>query len=194
MGRILTAAEAKREMETCVKCKERRGTCRECCSRYLCEMCHIGCRGKNETICTTKRGEDGSFMSLILKPETKEVKEEICNSWEELVELMGIMYSTATRVSPKTFQEELDRRAMHSPGMVEFLKNNVEGDLSHCYVYGSPLRPMSSVWARVHESAIYIPCDRQKIGYHSYVVVPRALDKEVIERYQLVFVSRPNEG
>ena len=84
----------------------------------------------------------------------------------------------------------LDRRAIHTPEMVEFLKNNVEGDLSRCYVYGSPYRPISSLWASI-DGAVYPYADWQSTGFHSYVAVPSQLDKEVIDRYQLIFVSHP---
>jgi hypothetical protein len=147
----------------------------------------------NKTIYTTKRGEYNTFTALILEPNTREVQE--LTYFESMDELKGRVqeeWGDIERLSPKAFQEELDKRAIHTPEMVTFLQNNPEGDLSRYYVYGSSYRPISSMWARI-DGAIYPYTSYIATGYHSYVVVPKPLDKEVIDRYQLVFVSRPEE-
>ena len=98
----------------------------------------------------------------------------------------------AVRVPKRVFHEELERRAIHTPTMVNILRDSYMGDLSAYHVYGSPMRPMSSVWARI-EGAVYINADRSSTGYHTYVAVPAVLSQDVIDRYELEFVSHPAE-
>ncbi len=98
----------------------------------------------------------------------------------------------AARVSKRVFHEELERRAIHTPKMISLLKESYMGDLSAYHVYGSPMRPMSSVWARI-EGAVYINADVSGTGYHTYVAVPAVLSQDMIDRYELEFVSHPME-
>jgi hypothetical protein len=143
----------------------------------------------DNTIYTTRRENDGYFTALILEAGSRQVKEESCFTLEELKSIIADTYGDIQRISPRLFQEEINNRTVHSDEMLSLLRNNVEGDLSQRYVYGSPMRPMSSVWARLPGAAIYIPCDRQKTGYHTYVAVLAKLDKEIVDKYDLVFVS-----
>ena len=99
----------------------------------------------------------------------------------------------AVFMSPSKFQLELARRQIHTPEMVALLAQNGEllgQDVTSYLVYGSPMRPMSSAWARI-DGAVFIPSNKQQSGYHSYVAVPQLLDAEVAGRYELEFVSGP---
>lgn len=143
-------------------------------------------------IYTMKRDNQGDLTALILTPGNNKMPSELAyfRKPQELREAVKEQYGDdALCVSPKAFQEEIDKRSVHNVEMLEMLKNNPEGDLSRRFVYGSPLRPMSSIWARLPGAAIYIPCNRQKTGYHTYIAVLAKLDKEIIEKYDLVFVS-----
>lgn len=144
----------------------------------------------DETIYTTRRENDGTLTALVLEPNTREIKEltyffdmtELCNKIQE-------EWGDINRLHPRDFQKEIDKRSVHSVEMLEMLRDNPEGNLARRFVYGSPMRPMSSVWARIPGAAIYIPCNRQKTGFHTYIAVLARLDKEIIEKYDLVFVS-----
>lgn len=58
-------------------------------------------------------------------------------------------------------------------------------DLSNHIVYGSPMRPMSSVWARIPD-AVFMQSNKRSTGYHTFVAVPVVLEQEQVDRYELV--------
>lgn len=60
-------------------------------------------------------------------------------------------------------------------------------DLSNHVVYGSPMRPMSSSWARIPD-AVFMQSDKQSTGYHTFVAVPVVLGQEVVDRYELTIM------
>ena len=143
-------------------------------------------------ICAMKRDDLGDLTALILTPDNKKKPSELAyfRTPQELREAVKEHYGDDVLYVPlRILNEELEKRRVHSPEMLEMLKNNPEGNLSRRFVYGSPIRPMSSVWARLPGAAIYIPADRQKTGYHTYIAVLAKLNKEIIEKYDLVFVS-----
>lgn len=96
-------------------------------------------------------------------------------------------------VPKRIFQEEIEARSFHTFEMIRLLEECDEWsiDLSSYVVYGAPMRPMSASWARI-DGAVYIPTSKSQAGYHTYVVVPEPLDKEVAKNYELTFVSRPS--
>jgi len=143
----------------------------------------------DNTIYTTRRENDGYFTALILEAGSTQVKEESCFTLEDLKSIIADTYGDIQRVSPRVFQEEIDNRSVHTEEMLSILRDTYEGDLTHRWVYGSPMRPMSSSWARLPGGAVYLNADKAKTGFHSYVVVLAKLDKEIIEKYDLVFVS-----
>lgn len=132
--------------------------------------------------------------ALVLLPQAR--KSEEYDGYENEQELHKNMQDTfgsgVTCLPESQFQQELDRRLIHTPEVVALLKRDGDllgQDLSRHFVYGSYNRPMNSLWARVHEAAIYIQSDRWKTGYHTFVAVPVLLDNETISRYELEFVS-----
>jgi hypothetical protein len=143
-------------------------------------------------IYTMKRDLQGDLTALILTPDSNKKTVELAyfRTPQELQEAVKARYGdNAICVPSRMFDEELEKCTVHTPEMLEMLKENPEGDLSGHFVYGSPMRPMSSVWARVASDAIYIPSDRQKTGFHTYVAVLAKLGKEIIEKYDLIFIS-----
>lgn len=110
---------------------------------------------------------------------------------QELHENMKSIFGPDVECLPGSkFQAEVERRQVHTKEMIALLWK--QGDLLGEYlcghvVYGS-YRPISASWARI-DNAVYIQVD--EAGYHTYVAVPGVLDNEVIERYELHFVSRP---
>lgn len=144
------------------------------------------------TIYQLIREYDGYYYAQVLSARSNRPTE--MSGYESPVELHTAIKEQygpdATRVPKRVFQEELEKRAVHTPEMQVLLRDSYMGDLSAYYVYGAPMRPMSGSWARI-DGAVYINADKQTTGYHTYVAVPEALDKEVIERYELTFVSGP---
>lgn len=78
----------------------------------------------------------------------------------------------------------------HSTEMKQVLSDTYAGDLTHCFVYGSPMRPMSASWARI-DGATFLNANLRTTGYHTYVAVPILLETRVIASYELEFVSGP---
>lgn len=142
-------------------------------------------------IYTMKRESQGNLTALIFTPDTNRDPLEM-SPFKGPVELHQAVKErhgdNVVFVSPRAFNVELEKRRTHSDEMLEILKNSGEGDLSRRWVYGSPYRPMGRVWARI-EGAVFIHTDWQSTGYHTYAVVPSKLDKEIIENYDLIFVS-----
>lgn len=58
-------------------------------------------------------------------------------------------------------------------------------NLSNHHLYGSPMRPMSSVWARIPD-AVFMQSTRAETGYHTIVAVPEPLTNEDVNRYELI--------
>lgn len=85
---------------------------------------------------------------------------------------------------------DLKKPKCHTPEMLAILKDTYEGDLTACYVYGSPMRPMSATWARI-PGATFLNADKRATGYHTYVATLETLPQETINSYELVFVSQP---
>lgn len=84
-------------------------------------------------------------------------------------------------------------KSVHSAEMNRLLSDTYAGDLSHCFVYGSSMRPMSASWARI-AGATFLNASVRATGYHTYVAVPEQLDARVIASYELEFVSAPETG
>lgn len=85
---------------------------------------------------------------------------------------------------------------MYSPELTALLTKYgelLDQDLSAYTVYGSPLRPMSATWARIPE-AVFMQTRPSQNGYHTYVAVPTPLEKTIINRYELVFISSGKEA
>jgi hypothetical protein len=63
-------------------------------------------------------------------------------------------------------------------------------DQSTSFVYGSRCRPISGTWAKIPD-AEYQQSNASETGYHTLVVVPERLSRDVVNAYELVLVSRP---
>jgi hypothetical protein len=123
---------------------------------------------------------DGGFEDI------QDLKERVCHHYGD----------DAVFMPPSKFQSELAQRQVHTPELVALLGQNGEllgQDITLYIVYGSPMRPMSGIWARI-DGAVFIQSDKQQSGYHTYVAVPQLLDAEVTEQYELEFVSRPQSA
>ncbi len=148
------------------------------------------------TIYTMKRDNQGNLTALILTSDNTGNPLEI-TSFKIPMDLHQTVKehygNDATYVSPRFFQTALEDRRTHSPELLEILKNSGEGDLSRRWVYGSPCRPIGRIWARIPGAAIYLDADREKTGYYSYVVVLAKLDKDIIDKYDFVFISHGKE-
>jgi len=148
------------------------------------------------TIYTLKpSGLNFSHMASVLPSDgTRPVQLPLYGTIAQLQEAVKERYGEdAQRVSPRKFDEEVASRQVHTPdvcAMLTLYGERIGEDLSSHVVYGSPMRPMNSVWARIAD-AVYMPVDKQKTGHHTYIAVPGNLDAEVVEKYELVFVSRP---
>lgn len=141
---------------------------------------------------------DGRYpYALVLKTRdarNAETREGYYDTHELHADMKDNFGPDVQHLSSTQFQQELDRRLVHTSEVVALLKRDGDllgQDLSHSFVYGSFKRPMSSIWARVHEAAVYIQTDKQATGYHTYVAVPAPLDDKTVARYELAFVSHP---
>jgi hypothetical protein len=138
---------------------------------------------------------EGRYLVALILAEGSSKPEEMTN-FEDLADMdqqVRNRYPSAVRLSSRQFQEELEQRMFHSTEMLKLLQQYSEllgNDLSTYVVYGSPLRPISAVWARI-DDAVFMNADKRSTGYHNYVAVPLILDKEIIKSYELEFVSRP---
>lgn len=152
----------------------------------------------NTTVFTAKRDNSGYLYAHVLEVTVTQPIEVYDGGFENVKELKERMYGKygqdAVFMSSRQFAEELASRQIHTPELVALLWENGESlgidQITRYVVYGSPNRPMNSIWARI-DNAVFIPADKQSTGYHTYVAVPSHLDKEIVEKYELVFVSRP---
>lgn len=152
----------------------------------------------NATVFTAKRDDRGYLYAHVLEAKATQPEEVYDGGFEDVKELKERMYckygQDAVFLSSRQFAEELASRQIHTPELVALLWEQGEllgiDQVTRYVVYGAPMRPMSSIWARI-DSAVFIPADKQSTGYHTYVAVPNNLDKEIVDRYELVFVSRP---
>jgi len=117
------------------------------------------------------------------------------DGWDTCEEFLAVITprypQDLTEVSNEVFDAECLLRTTHTAGMLELLRNNyMQQDLTGCYVYGSPIHPISSTWARF-QGAVYFDSDKKVSGYHSYVAVPALLDTETVRHYSFVFISHP---
>ena|SRR5713101_1309390 len=150
------------------------------------------------TMFTAKRDDRGYLYAHVLVPTASqpiEVSDGGFENVKDLQERMKRKYGQdAMFMSNRKFQEEIEQRQIHTPELVALLWENGEllgiDQITRYVVYGAPIRPMSSIWARI-DDAVFIQSNKQSTGYCSYVAVPCNLDKEIIEKYELVFVSRP---
>lgn len=70
--------------------------------------------------------------------------------------------------------------------------NSVEWELgpygrTHHWVYGSPNRPVSYAWCKDIPDAVFVAADCAATRMHTWVVVPQALDEQLVQRYELVW-------
>ncbi|GAC1660919.1 MAG: hypothetical protein PVS3B3_31230 [Ktedonobacteraceae bacterium] len=151
------------------------------------------------TIFTQKRDDRGSLYALVLTDGSSEVREEHLNG--DFIQAIGTFKNRVQRiygedaefVPSSKLQQELESRRTHSPEIIAMLEKQSELfgiDTTGYIVYGSAMRPMSTTWVRIPD-CMCIPANKQQTGYHSYVIVPESLGREIIERYELEFVSRP---
>ena len=148
-------------------------------------------------IFTAKRDESQYLYALVLLANSSSPTEFRDGGFEDMQDLRERVRhcygEEAVFMPPSKFQLELVQRQTHTPEMVALLAQNGEllgQDITSYLVYGSPMRPMSGMWARI-DGAVFIQSDKQQSGYHSYVAVPQLLNAEVAEKYELEFVSRP---
>lgn len=152
----------------------------------------------NTTVFTAKRDDRGYLYAHVLETTATQPIEVYDGGFENVKELKEHIYSKygqdAVFMSSRQFAEELASRQIHTPELVALLWEQGEllgiDQVTRYVVYGSPNRPMNSIWARIND-AVFIPADRQSTGYHTYVAVPNNLDKEIVDKYELAFVSRP---
>lgn len=152
----------------------------------------------NNAVFTAKRDNRGYLYACVLTQTATQFEEIWDGGFEDVKELKERMCrkygQDAVFMSSRQFAEELASRQIHTPALVALLWEHGEllgiDQITRYMVYGSPLRPMNSIWARI-DDAVFIPADKQSTGYHTYIAVPSLLDKEIIEKYELAFVSRP---
>lgn len=108
--------------------------------------------------------------------------------------------SAATRLGEhaddsRTFEEWAElvgaSRLVKLRGQARQVIHSVEWTLgpygrTHHWVYGSPNRPLSLVWARIPD-AVCVQADYATTRMHTWVVVPQALDEQLVQRYELVW-------
>jgi hypothetical protein len=174
------------------------GTCEHPARRRIIEMISTDSNtapsdGEGAVLYTVKMDSSLPY-ALVLKPGARvaEKYEGYYNARELHENMRDNFGDTVQRLPASKFQQELEKRLVHTPEIVALLARNGEllgVDLSQYFVYGSPMRPMDSLWARVHAQAVYIQSDKYQTGYHSYVAVPALLDQETVTRYELAFVS-----
>ncbi len=138
---------------------------------------------------------DANYLEAAILTPKSGAKPTTFNGWDTLEEMIAQVKrdygEDAERVPARIFQQEIERRTVHTPAMLAMLADTYAGDLRECWVYGSILRPMSGI---VIEGATYLNGNGAKYkGWkiHEYVVMPGALDKATIEHYDLVFISHP---
>ncbi len=142
---------------------------------------------------TVKMDERSPYVLVLESPDARkpEKYEGLTTAREWHAYMHDEFGDDVVRLSATQFQEELERRQVHTPEVVALLKRDGDllgQDLSQFVVYGSYNRPMDSLWARI-DSAVYIQVDKWKTGYHTYVAVPATLDEETVTRYELAFIS-----
>lgn len=79
----------------------------------------------------------------------------------------------------------------HTPELLAFLQDTPQGDLRSYHVYQSP-RPTHASWLRIPD-APHVHRSLGNDGDAFYVAVPALLDRETVNRYELQFVSSPQE-
>jgi len=149
------------------------------------------------TIFTIKRDEDNYLYALVLTPKSRKPTE--MRGWETVQDFReGIAEQygpDAKYVSSREFQTEVEQRQVHTPAMIALLQQHskeIEMDVTAYVVYGSAMRPMSAIWARIPD-AVYVQVDKQITGYHTYVLVPEPLTAATVVHNELTFISR-SEG
>jgi len=147
------------------------------------------------TIFMAKRDDDGDLSAYILTEKSNKPTEMgFFANIAELKEAVKLQYGEdAVLVPQRKFQAELESRQVHTPEMIDLLDRAgdlEDGDLRKCVVYGSPLRPASASWMRI-PGAVFIQVEKASTGYHTYIAVPDGLDKVMVDRYELVFMSGP---
>lgn len=70
------------------------------------------------------------------------------------------------------------------------IRDYTPGEVFH--VYGSPMRPMSASWAKIHD-AVFVNAGRIVGGkyIHTFLVVPHQLDAATFASYELVWLYGP---
>ena len=114
------------------------------------------------------------------------------DSWALTMQQVKETYGEdAVRLSEGKFQQELERRRLHTPEMLTLLKNNwTERDLSTWHVYGA-FRPMTgiSIAGTVFLNGNGAKYDQTEI--YTYVTAQEPLDAITKEHYSLVTISHP---
>lgn len=172
--------------------------CEVCGQRYSIPSDVFGEKKPASTIFTARR--DGAYLvAVVLEAGASTPIDYIAGGFKDIMDLQARVKAhygqDATYLSPSKFKSAMEMRQIHSPEILALLHQ--EGDLlgldlSSYVVYGSSYRPMSRIWARI-DNAVFMQVDKQQTSYHTYVAVPELLTKEIIERYELSFVSRPED-
>lgn len=138
---------------------------------------------------------DANYLEAAILTPKSGAKPNLFSCWDTIEEMIAQVKADygqdAERVPARIFQQEIERRTVHTPAMLAMLEDTYAGDLRGCWVYGSILRTMSGI---VIEGATYLNGNGAKVNgwrIHDYVVTPGALDERTIEHYDLVFISHP---
>lgn len=151
------------------------------------------------TIFTAKRDDGGYLLALILEPGKSIPVERKDGGFEDIHDLQQRMRASygedAVFMPPSKFQKELEQRQIHTPEMIARLQQHGEllgKDLTHAFVYGSSLRPTNALFYGL-EHAVHMQGNWAQTGYHTYIAASEPLDPDRIDKYDLTFVSRPQE-
>lgn len=149
----------------------------------------------SNVIFSAKRGKGGYLVALVLKPESRTPIEETNGGYENLNELNAVItgkYKGAIFMTKERFEWEAAQRLVHTPEMLTLMAkyNELLGtDITPYFVYGSARRPTNTMFYGM-ENAVHMQVDKTSTGFYTYIATPEMLDAEIVDRYELQFVSR----
>lgn len=151
----------------------------------------------NTTFFTVVHDEEvPCWYALVLKPEARTTKE--WRSWEtakEAQEEVSSLLGESTYLPKEDFADVVRKRQTHTPELLVILREYsdlADADLTRYVVYGSH-RLWSPSFVR---GTVAIPCDITVNGWHLwlYVAAPQMLEPQVVDHFDLMFLSRPEEA
>jgi hypothetical protein len=132
------------------------------------------------------------FQILVLEPGKEQIEDEnlLAHSMPACKDFVEQTYpGRAKRLPYEKFQKELASRKTHSEAMENLLLEH-KLDIS-CHIYGSfrPLGTGSSIPGAFYLTEAIYSLPKDEARYDTYIAVPAALDDEIVERYELEFIS-----